>query len=477
MSDSARSTRRLAIAVSGGVDSIALLGLLHESLGSITARDNILAFTVDHKLRPESSAEAWAVQKRVQALGIHHEVLLLPVPLPRTGIEKHARIARYTALTEACLRHGIGDLYLGHHADDQAETILLRLSHGSRWRGQMGMRVRAENPLARTVRLAHRLTLHRPLLSIPKARLVATCRALGLSWHEDVTNQDVGLTARNAARVLLQNHATLPASLQPRALLDHAKVLSDAFEMQRERKAELFGASNAGYCRVTNAISWDTRPLSRARKSDDFKMDFLKDFARVVAPVEWVDRRAMATVLDHLQRHVLDRRRAQCTAAGLVWKFERDRCHTYRQPFIRHEVHFHEICPAEAESGCWTLFDRRWWLYIKTERKSLVIIRNLDPTDIGKLRAVAKSTDSENALQTFFSVAKGSLRFTLPVIVNKDSDSILALPSAGLTFDRSMQTACEASAEHVWRTLKHVPEGRNAIVSREYGQDESLIPS
>jgi len=165
------ATRRVAVACSGGADSLALT-LLAAAWG------DVLALIVDHGLRESSAAEAAVTQQRLAARGIAARVLTLTGVKPTAAA---ARVARYAALEAACLAEGRLDLLLAHHRRDQAETVLIRRDGGS---GAAGL---AAMP-AVTETLGLRLL--RPLLSIPPGRLRATLRSAGLDWVEDPSNAD-----------------------------------------------------------------------------------------------------------------------------------------------------------------------------------------------------------------------------------------------------------------------------------------------
>ena len=186
------------MAVSGGLDSLALAFLADR-----WARPNqaqLTAVTVDHRLRPESAAEAAQVGRWLAARGIEHRILHREGPAPTTGLQAAARGARYRLLTEWCRRHRIRDLLLAHHLQDQAETFLLRLARGSANDGLAAMA-----PL--TVRDGVRLL--RPLLQVPRARLAATLRAAGQGdWVDDPSNRD-----RRFARVRARQWRPEPAKL------------------------------------------------------------------------------------------------------------------------------------------------------------------------------------------------------------------------------------------------------------------------
>ena len=184
---------RLAVGVSGGTDSLALVWLAHR--WATTRGGSVLALTVDHRLRPESQSEAQHVARILAAHDIDHAVLTRPDP-PSDAAEASARTARYRLLDDACAGRGIAHLLLAHTLDDQAETVLMRFAKGSGPDGLAGMPA---------VRETARLRLLRPLLGVAKARLRATCATAGLPALEDPSNADpryARARLRRAAAVL-----------------------------------------------------------------------------------------------------------------------------------------------------------------------------------------------------------------------------------------------------------------------------------
>jgi len=169
----------LAVAVSGGADSSALALLLND--WALAQGFQVTALVVDHGLRTASAAEARATVKALSDQGLHARLLRSRGPRPRANIQAAARAARYRLLTDWCARRGVLHLALGHHRDDQAETLLLRLGRGS---GLDGLAAMAPVVELRDVRLL------RPLLEVPREDLAATLRARGVTWMEDPSNRD-----------------------------------------------------------------------------------------------------------------------------------------------------------------------------------------------------------------------------------------------------------------------------------------------
>lgn len=182
-------TERLALAVSGGPDSMALL-----ALAAAAFPGRIAALTVDHRLRPAAAAEAATVAACCAARGIPHAGLAWIGDKPAANLQAAAREARYALMAGWCARNGYALLLTAHHADDQAETVLMRLARGSGSAGLAGIRP------ARA--LDHGITLVRPLLGRRRAELAAIAAATGWPLADDPSNRN-GHYARTAARTLL----------------------------------------------------------------------------------------------------------------------------------------------------------------------------------------------------------------------------------------------------------------------------------
>jgi tRNA(Ile)-lysidine synthase len=185
----------LAVAVSGGADSLCL-ALLADAWASARG-GGVLALIVDHGLRPGSAAEAALTLRRLATRGIAARLHTLTDLRAGPALAERARVARYAALRAACADARAVHLLLGHHAGDQAETVLMRRGSGS---GPSGL---AAMP---ALREEASLRLLRPLLAMPPGRLRATLRAAGLGWVEDPSNRD-----RRALRARLRAGLADPA--------------------------------------------------------------------------------------------------------------------------------------------------------------------------------------------------------------------------------------------------------------------------
>lgn len=183
----------LVLAVSGGPDSVALLWLAARWRKSLKNGPDLLAVTVDHGLRAAAAHEARNVKRLASSLGITHRTLSWRGPKPKTGVPKAARDARYELLARAARSASAVAIVTAHTQDDQAETILMRLSRGSGITGLAGMAMQTER---------HGVGLLRPFLDIPKARLVATLDRARVGYADDPTNHDPAYT-RSRLRALM----------------------------------------------------------------------------------------------------------------------------------------------------------------------------------------------------------------------------------------------------------------------------------
>jgi len=169
---------RVGVAVSGGPDSLALLLL------AAAARPGLVeAATVDHSLRPESRAEAEMVAGVCRTVAVPHSILTLDWPkAPQSNVQARAREARYEVLGAWALERGLTAVATAHHADDQAETLLMRLARGAGLSGLAATRRRRM--------LEPGVLLVRPLLDWRRAELGGIVAAAKLTPVDDPSNRD-----------------------------------------------------------------------------------------------------------------------------------------------------------------------------------------------------------------------------------------------------------------------------------------------
>ena len=174
--------RHILLAVSGGADSIALMALARDWAKTQTRRAPKLSVaTVDHGLRKEARDEAALVARFASLLRMDHALLTWRGVKPKSGIQEKARTARYDLLIAHARVIGAQAIALAHHADDQAETLLLRLAAGSGLSGLSGMKA---------IAWREDMPILRPLLDLPAARLRATVDERGIAFVDDPSNEN-----------------------------------------------------------------------------------------------------------------------------------------------------------------------------------------------------------------------------------------------------------------------------------------------
>jgi len=234
---------RVALAVSGGADSMALLHLVTRWRAEDVLKQEVTVLTVDHGLRASSREEAAMVARMAASLGLPHAILTWTRDERYSGgLQERARAGRYDLMAAYCQAHDIPALVTAHHLDDQAETFLMRLKRGS---GLDGLAAIPEESAWSGIAVL------RPLLDIPKARLAATLTEAGITWVEDPSNRDPRF---ERARMRACGDALAKLGLTPEALARSAGRLRRA-QAALDHAADKFLAeqgamSEAGYCLI-----------------------------------------------------------------------------------------------------------------------------------------------------------------------------------------------------------------------------------
>lgn len=206
--------KKLAVAVSGGVDSVALLYWLAE-IGA-----NIVCLHVNHGLRAAADIEAQYVRDTCDKLNIPCHIFRWTGEKPATGLEAAARSARYKFMTDFCRDNGIEFLLTAHQADDQIETFLMNLSRGSGVFGLAAMQAVSERDGVKIVR---------PLLNISRDELKNYCDTRGIKYFTDEMNSDARYT-----RVRIRQNRHL---LHDKLGISDERILLAIENMNRARNA------------------------------------------------------------------------------------------------------------------------------------------------------------------------------------------------------------------------------------------------
>jgi len=247
---------QVAVGCSGGADSLALTLLLADWV----ARRNghLTALIVDHGLRPESADEAAQVKQWLDERSVECEILCANLPPETPSVQEAARVARYGLMGEWCAAQGVLHLFVAHHGEDQAETLLLNLTRGSGVDGLAGMAAISERPQYRMLR---------PLLGVSKARLECTLAENGQKFIEDPSNKN-----RKFKRVRIRE--ALPALAAEGATVDRltttAQRMSHARNVLEDISIRLLAGAAAiypeGYARL-DFSRWSAAPAEISRRS------------------------------------------------------------------------------------------------------------------------------------------------------------------------------------------------------------------
>lgn len=369
----------LAVAVSGGSDSLAL-ALLADRWARAQG-GGIVALTIDHRLRSESGAEAAQVGRWLAARSIPHRILPWREAEAGPGLQAAAREARYRLLCGWCRDNRILHLLLGHQREDQAETLMLRLARGSGVDGLAAMAASA----------AHAdLQILRPLLDFPREELRDFLRSQGQDWIDDPSNQSERFD-RVRWRALL---AGIPAD----RLALTARQLGRARQTLEAGTAALAAESvilsPAGFARLD--------PIGLRAAPDEIALRLVAALARTVGGGVFPPR------LGSLEKLLagLDRRR---TFAGCVFTPEGGGILIQREAAKM-------AAPVRSDSGVEILWDNRFLLRQKGGEG--LFWGGLGPDAAPGFRDAAKSAGIPRSVLP-----------TLPALVDKHG--ILAVPPLG----------------------------------------------
>jgi tRNA(Ile)-lysidine synthase len=312
----------LVLAISGGPDSTALLWLMARWRKAKKRGPRLIAVTVDHGLRPQSKREAQAVGKLARRLGVEHRTVRWTGRKPTTGIQDAARQARYRLLAAAAKKAGARCVLTAHTLDDQAETVLFRLARGSGVGGLAGMEFAAPMPFNDP----DGIVLVRPLLRMPKSRLVATLNAAKILYADDLTNRDPRF-ARPRWRALMP--ALAQEGLTPERL---ARLARRAGRLETALDTVVSTAAAAlapGEWPIGGPVSFD--PNAFFKLPDEIALRLLGraiDYAGDEGPVE------LGKLESFLEALYSDRRsgRFRRTLAGAVVTLSRDKLAVERAP-------------------------------------------------------------------------------------------------------------------------------------------------
>lgn len=246
---------KMGVAVSGGGDSMALLLLLRDWAKTVNCQLSVV--TVDHGLRKDAAAEAAMVARITREFGLSHDTLKWTGWDGAGNLQAEARSARVRLISEWAKARGIDVVALGHTADDQAETVLMRLARGSGVDGLAGMSA---------ARMREDTTWIRPILRLRRGDLRGYLEAQNTQWIDDPSNEDTRFD-RVKARQAMQ--ALAPLGINVARLQATADIMAQARDVLRNAAGDLAvdAATQHG-----GDIVFDTAKLAGAARETRFRV-------------------------------------------------------------------------------------------------------------------------------------------------------------------------------------------------------------
>ncbi|MFM9847096.1 MAG: tRNA lysidine(34) synthetase TilS [Hyphomicrobiaceae bacterium] len=400
----------LALAVSGGPDSMALMHLVaawiaepgtaqRQGMGPVP----LIVLTVDHKLRPQSAEEAAWVKGEATRLGLPHETLAWEGPKPSSAVQAAARAARYGLIDdflERELREGRVPakrrIAVAHHEDDQAETVLMRLARGSGLDGLSGMRDEEHMPSAGG---SGGCTIVRPLLRTSKARLMATLDAAGRSWKDDPSNRASGFE-RVRVRQALETLRGLG--------IGSAEIGRSAWRLSRARRAVLAGAEAAAFrtVKLHRGLFAEIDAAHLAELPDEYAVRILAHLLRMFGgsapPARLSQIEQLAARIIAPAGTAADQSRAETLGGCRIVRDDAGRMRIWR------EWGRDGLPTLELQPGAQKIWDQRFSVALGAGETETVEVRAFGPDDIAWLREAGGLAELERLR------APSDAIFTLP---------------------------------------------------------------
>jgi len=343
----------------------------------------IVAFTVDHRLRAQSASEAAQTGAWCKAMGLSHQTLVWQGDKPAIGVQEAARRARYRILAAACAEAGLKALLTAHSADDQAETVFMRLARGA---GPAGLAAMDED-IRIAAGAAVPVRLLRPLLAYSRAQLTATVKSFDQPFVDDPGNDDPAYE-RIRTRLLLASLEE-QGSLSREALLRTASRQRGSLRRLRDQEEALFREMAGCFYRWGGAALDRRAVVARSSSiggSGGGSGGAMGGLCRrlmhavsgeIYAPDEDAAGAALAAVLAT----------GAATAGGALIKNWKDRLWFLREPAaVLGRAGAPAIAPAALESRKAALWDNRFILAAESAGSD-VVVKPLGGADPGLFEA------------------------------------------------------------------------------------------
>jgi tRNA(Ile)-lysidine synthase len=401
--------KRVALAVSGGGDSIALMRLTRDWAQAQADPPEIFVFTVDHGLRTGSRDEAEWVGAQAAKLGLPHQILTWSQGRPGASQEE-ARSARYALMAEYARAQGIDAIVTAHTSDDVAETFIMRLGRGS---GVDGLAAMARESAWDGVSLV------RPLLDISRAQLRAELAARGAEWLEDPSNAD-----ERYERVRVRRALDTLAELG----LTRAYIMQSATRLRRTREAIEASAGDfiASYASVSPAGYVSLSRAALRATPEDIALHALRNIFHAVGGHE---RPPRLRKLEMLMRQL---RRGDCETTTLGGCVISEEARAERLVFCREPGRL-DAPPLSLSSGEAGVWDRRFRVHAEKLGREKVRVDSLGVANLSALPQAIRAQHPPEALVCLPAIYAGKTLLGVPVAGFATSDQH---PDA---------TACKAS--------------------------------
>jgi hypothetical protein len=400
------------------------------------------------------------------------------------NFESVARRVRFQLLGKACSNHGIESLLLAHHQDDQVETVLMRMIKGHKMQGLTGIKAESEIPecyglhgvhesgvvrdeLSREVTQDTRtkrswtnsqisiegggVKVYRPLLAFGKDELRRMCQEAEMQWFEDHTNKDPTLTMRNAIRHLYSQHA-LPKALSKQSILSlceraNKRTSSDMAIMNqwlRRCKLSRF-ETRSGFLTIKFPLILppDTSGIT-SLQSRHIASLLIRRVIMLVTPNEHIELSTLTNITRTIFPELFDegvdspKRFTKQTVAGVLFDPMSTSTQTKPQWLLSRQM------PAQSRTGPsihlpgqankqwspWQLFDGRYWMRVKFQRRSPLGIELFRKEQMASFVECLDTSERNRFKRILKDMAPGGIRWTLPAIIQEGI--VVALPTLGV---------------------------------------------
>ncbi|MGD9803778.1 MAG: tRNA lysidine(34) synthetase TilS [Hyphomicrobiaceae bacterium] len=376
----------IVLAVSGGSDSTALLHLVHDwARQHKRSPESLIAVTVDHGLRPESAAEAELVAGQARGLGIEHRTARWVGPAPAAGLQAAARQARYRLLSEVAAEKAVkaggpAVIVTAHTADDQAETLVMRLARGSGVGGLASIPPISHVPIRTTTAgEGSSCAVLRPLLGVSRQRLIATLAVNAVPFSGDPSNRD-----RRFERVRVRQALDVlqPLGVSRDALARSARRLQSALEVLEQAADDLEARAVTSIAELVYDV--DRAQLAQAPRETSVRL-VRRLLVRAGGAAPPADLGAIETAVDRLIELPVV---SAFTLGGCIVDIDRETSSTlglvriYREPDRDGGLPHVELMPGEA-----VRWDERFLVAVRAGYSSRVVVGPLGADWSGVLAA------------------------------------------------------------------------------------------